>query len=225
MALTEKLRQSRVSVDSTPSAPSSVGIADVLSSNQYFNMSNQDSSSSSPTNTHLRRPEFNPNREYDESKFLMNVDESQSSFNRLRRDSNLFDCFNELVASLVYLTESPRLYINLQSNASIISWASTLSAWLEFKDIKPKNSTLKYNKVGTKVPVVMDADSGFRFISLLIAILLPLRKDLFQSKPMDRTSNMNQNISIITLKINEMQLFLVAVLKRLILKIKLIIFS
>ncbi|OWB62370.1 hypothetical protein B5S29_g3295 [[Candida] boidinii] len=198
MALTEKLRQSRVSVDSTPSAPSSVGIADVLSSNQYFNMSNQDSSSSSPTNTHLRRPEFNPNREYDESKFLMNVDESQSSFNRLRRDSNLFDCFNELVASLVYLTESPRLYINLQSNASIISWASTLSAWLEFKDIKPKNSTLKYNKVGTKVPVVMDADSGFRFISLLIAILLPLRKDLFQSKPMDRTSNVTRRFVIAT---------------------------
>ncbi|GME81593.1 unnamed protein product [[Candida] boidinii] len=146
MALTEKLRQSRFSIDSSPPTPSPVGIADVLSSNHYFNMSTQDNNSS-PTNNHLKRPEFNPNREYDESKFLMNVDESQSSFNRLRRDSNLFDCFNELVASLIYLTESPRLYINLQSNASIISWASTLSAWLEFKDIKPKNSTLKYNRV------------------------------------------------------------------------------
>ncbi|OUM54442.1 hypothetical protein BVG19_g3832 [[Candida] boidinii] len=197
MALTEKLRQSRFSIDSSPPTPSPVGIADVLSSNHYFNMSTQDNNSS-PTNNHLKRPEFNPNREYDESKFLMNVDESQSSFNRLRRDSNLFDCFNELVASLIYLTESPRLYINLQSNASIISWASTLSAWLEFKDIKPKNSTLKYNRVGTKVPVIMDADSGFRFISLLIAILLPLRKDLFQSKPMDRTSNVTRRFVIAT---------------------------
>ncbi|GMF08741.1 unnamed protein product [[Candida] boidinii] len=77
MALTEKLRQSRFSIDSSPPTPSPVGIADVLSSNHYFNMSTQDNNSS-PTNNHLKRPEFNPNREYDESKFLMNVDESQS---------------------------------------------------------------------------------------------------------------------------------------------------
>ncbi|KAH3662111.1 hypothetical protein OGAPHI_006292 [Ogataea philodendri] len=95
----------------------------------------------------------------------------------LQKEPDLVHCLHQFVRSLIYLIETPRLYIPLRhSDYTLSNWANTVATWLELKDGRHPTVTTSSSPTSPMQP--NPSMVGFKFLATLLTFVLPYRKEI-----------------------------------------------
>ncbi|GME77692.1 unnamed protein product [Ambrosiozyma monospora] len=123
----------------------------------------------------------------------------------LQNDPDMIQLFNDFKNSLVFLNETPRLFIPIQnSQLQLLNWCGTVESWMRYKDGRYFQPASSFPSP-SPFPSLVDQQSSssvsvspnLKFLATLLSLIVPHKETLLQ-KPMDRSKKETVRVVIVT---------------------------